>query len=55
MSNMADISTDEVKFRHQASIPKYIAIRFEEECKQRRWDPDQLLRFILEERYDSSR
>ncbi len=55
MSNKIASSTEDVQFRHLAWIPKKTMEAFLEECKQRRWAAGELLRIILEERYDASR
>lgn len=55
MSNKTNSLTKEVKFRIQTRVNKKIVESFQEECKQRRWGPGELLRTILEERYDVSR
>ncbi len=52
MSNAIESSTEEVKFRHQTWVHKKTMKAFLEECKQRRWEPGDMLRVILEERYD---
>jgi len=48
-----ETSTEKVKFRHQAWISKSVVRAFQEECKERKWGPADLLQFILEERYES--
>jgi hypothetical protein len=52
MSNVIESSTEDVKFRHQALVAKKTMKAFLEECKQRRWEPSNLLRVVLEERYE---
>lgn len=51
MSNDSKSQTEQVKLRHQAIVPKHVADKFLEECKKRRWEPGELISFILEERY----